>query len=225
MKTIKTLLKTIKKGDSMKVSGSILKIKDDKTKIKKMMISGIDYLHLDIMDGKFVENKTFSYEECLEINLANEIPLDVHLMVNNPLKYINQFINLSPKIITFHVENDNIGENITIIKSNNISVGLAINPTTDIEKIIPYLDKIDLVLVMSVEPGYGGQVFNENVLSKIDFLKNLRIKNNLNYLIEVDGGINIENVTKIDCDIVVIGSGITDYNDYSKQVSRIKELI
>lgn len=209
----------------MKIAGSILKIKDDKIKIEKMITSGIDYLHLDVMDGKFVDNKSLSFDECFEMKDLFKIPLDIHLMVKNPLEYINKFINLEPKIISFHIEIDNVDENIEILKNNNVLVGIALNPTTDIDKIIPYLNDIDLVLIMSVDPGYGGQTFNDSILEKIEFLNNYKISNNLNYLIEVDGGINIDNIKKINSDIVVIGSGITNYDDYSKQVLKIKEFL
>ena len=209
----------------MKISGSILTINNNKEKINEMINSGIDYLHLDVMDGIFVQNKSLLYDKCKEISDLFKIPLDVHLMVDDPYKHILDFINLKPKYITFHCETNNIEKNIDILKNNNILVGLAINPETDISKIIPYLDRIDLVLILSVNPGYGGQKFIDDSLNKVKLLKEYKIKNNLNYEIEVDGGINTNNIKKIESDIIVIGSGITNSNNYKDQVLKIKELL
>lgn len=207
----------------MKISGSILKIKNNQEKINELINSGIDYLHLDVMDGIFVENISLPYNECKKI--ISKIPLDIHLMVKDPKKYINEFIKLNPKCISFHIETDNINECINIIKEKNILVGMAINPNTNIEKILPYLELIDLVLIMSVEPGYGGQTFINNTLEKINYLNEYRNKNNLKFEIEIDGGINMDNIKKINSDIVVIGSGITDSENYENQVNRIKRLL
>lgn len=209
----------------MKISGSILKITNDLNKIEKMINSGIDYLHLDVMDGFFVDNKSLLYDDCNKISHLFNIPLDIHLMVQNPIEYIKKYIEFKPKYITFHIETDDIDNTINYLRNNNILVGLAINPDTNIEKILPYLDKIDLALIMSVEPGYGGQEFIDDSLEKIDYLKKYRNENKLNYLIEIDGGINKENISNIDCDIVVIGSAITNYEDYKLEVSNLKELL
>lgn len=207
----------------MKISGSILKIKNNQEKINELINSGIDYLHLDVMDGVFVENISLPYDECKKI--ISKIPLDIHLMVKDTKKYINEFIKLNPKYISFHIETDNINECINIIKEKNILVGIAINPKTNIEKILPYLNLIDLVLIMSVEPGYGGQKFINDTLEKIKYLNEYRNENNLNFEIEIDGGININNIKNISSDIVVIGSGITNSENYKNQVNKIKELI
>lgn len=207
----------------MKISGSILSIKDNDVKINELINSGIDLLHLDVMDGEFVKNYSLPYEECKKIK--SKIPFDVHLMVNDPKKYISKFINLKPKYISFHIETNNVIENINYIKENNILVGLAINPETNIDRIIPYLDKIDLVLIMSVEPGYGGQKFIENTIEKIELIKKYRGQYNLNFEIEVDGGINNDNIKLISSDIVVIGSSITKTNNYKEEVKKIGEML
>lgn len=221
----KTLFKIIKIGDVMKISGSILKIKNDKNRIEEIIDSGIDYLHLDVMDGIFVDNISLQYNECDKIKELFKIPLDIHLMVQNPINYIKDFIKLEPKYISFHIEAKDIDKCIDYIKKTNTLVGLAINPTTKLEKILPYLEKVDLILVMSVEPGYGGQAFIKSSLERINYLNEYRIKNNLKFKIEVDGGINIDNIKKINSDIVVIGSGITDSDNYKEQVNRIKGLL
>lgn len=221
----KTLFKIIKIGDVMKISGSILKIKSDKNRIEEIIDSGIDYLHLDVMDGIFVDNISLQYNECDKIKELFKIPLDIHLMVQNPIDYIKDFIKLEPKYISFHIEANDIDKCIDYIKKTNTLVGLAINPATKLEKILPYLEKVDLILVMSVEPGYGGQTFINSSLEKINYLNEYRIKNNLKFKIEVDGGINIDNIKKINSDIVVIGSGITDSDNYKEQVDKIKRLL
>ena len=209
----------------MKISGSILKIKSDKNRIEEIIDSGIDYLHLDVMDGIFVDNISLQYNECDKIKELFKIPLDIHLMVQNPIDYIKDFIKLEPKYISFHIEANDIDKCIDYIKKTKTLVGLAINPTTKLEKILPYLEKVDLILVMSVEPGYGGQAFIKSSLERINYLNEYRIKNNLKFKIEVDGGINIDNIKKINSDIVVIGSGITDSDNYKEQVDKIKRLL
>ena len=200
----------------MKIAGSFLKIKDDKNKIKDLE-KCTDQIHFDIMDGKFTENKT----NIIDIKIEKNI--DIHLMVLDIKSYVDKVIKYNPKYITFHIEaTEKIIENINYIKRNNIKVGLAINPDTDIEKIYKYLDKIDLVLLMSVQPGKGGQKFID-ISDKLNKLYNYRKENDLSFIIEVDGGINNETIKKVEkADVVVCGSYITDSNDYQKQVKILK---
>ena len=141
----------------MKVSASILSIKSNLSdNIKILDKSGTDYIHLDIMDGNFVTNKTWDYSDIKDILKDISTPVDVHLMVSNLDYYIDNFSKLNPNNITFHLEaTDNINKYINLIKEKNIKVGLAIKPNTDINLIIPYLEYLDVVLVMSVEPGAG----------------------------------------------------------------------
>lgn len=208
----------------MKISASFLSIKNDlKENIEKLDKTTIDYLHLDIMDGKFVNNTTYNIDEIIYL-LKNTIkPKDVHLMVSDVLKYIDDFKSINPEYITFHLEAvSNPNKIITYLKENKIKVGLALKPKTKVETILPYLSQIDLVLVMSVEPGYGGQKFISDIIPKIELLKELKAQNNYNYVIEVDGGINIETIKQIkEVDIVVVGSYITDSEDYQKQIDNL----
>ncbi len=208
----------------MKISVSFLSIKNDlKENIEKLDKTTIDYLHLDIMDGKFVNNTTYNIDEIIYL-LKNTIkPKDVHLMVSDVLKYIDDFKRINPEYITFHLEAvSNPNKIITYLKENKIKVGLALKPKTKVETILPYLSQIDLVLVMSVEPGYGGQKFISDIIPKIELLKELKAQNNYNYVIEVDGGINIETIKQIKgADIVVVGSYITDSEDYQKQIDNL----
>ena len=209
----------------MKISASFLSIKEDlKNNIKKLDNSNIDYLHLDIMDNIFVPNITWSFDAINELLEGTDKPKDVHLMVQDVIKYIDDYSKLNPEFITFHLEAvDNVLEVINYIKSKNIKVGISIKPNTSVENLKEYLPLIDLVLIMSVEPGFGGQTFIESSLDKIEELYNIRENNNYNYLIEVDGGINSDNIKKLNkCDIAVVGSYITNNSDYNDAIDSLK---
>lgn len=178
----------------MKVNVSILSstIKPQDI-VKELDKTNADYIHIDIMDGKFVDNKTWTISEITKITKNSTLPLDVHLMVNNPSKYIEDYAMLNTNDIIFHYEAvKDVNSMIDEIKNYGLKVGIAINPDTDVEKIFPYLDKIDLVLVMSVYPGKSGQSFIEESLDKIRKLKQEIQEKNLKTLISVDGGINDE---------------------------------
>ena len=176
----------------MKISASFLSIKDNlKENIELLDQTTIDYLHLDIMDGKFVDNETYKIKDINYLLSNTRKPKDVHLMVSDIIKYIDDFKSINPEFITFHLEaTKNPKEVINYLKQLGIKVGVSIKPKTSIDTLIPYLSDIDLVLIMSVEPGYGGQKFIMEVVDKIDNLKKLRDKFNYNFVIEVDGGIN-----------------------------------
>ena len=206
----------------MKISASFLSIKDNlKENIKRLTKTDIDYLHLDIMDGCFVKNKTWNIEQIKDL-INYEKPLDIHLMVDDIYKYVDEFQTLKPVYLTFHYEiNCDIMKVINYIKKYNIKVGISIKPETDIEQILPYLPYVDLVLIMSVEPGTGGQSFITNTIDKIRKLQAI----DGNFLIEVDGGINIDTIDFVkNVDIIVVGSYITD-GDYEQRIKNIKERI
>lgn len=178
----------------MLVSASFL---SDKFKpvdlIKEFNKSVVDFIHVDIMDGKFLKQKTYTFGEIKNFTKHTNKKLDVHLMVKNPLKYIDDYALLNVEYITFHYESvDNPEEVINYIKNLGIKVGVSIKPKTNINKIFPYLKDLDLVLIMSVEPGKSGQSFMESVLYKIEALKKKITEDNLKTLISVDGGINAE---------------------------------
>ena len=208
------------------LSVSILGIKEKIRKnIKKLDKMNIDFFHIDIMDGIFVENTTWKYKEVSKILKNTKTKKDVHLMVKEPKKYIDEYIKIRPEIITFHYEatNEHL-ELINYIKENNIKAGISIKPDTNVEEIKNLLEYVDLVLVMSVEPGKGGQKYIENSTNKINELYKLREENSYNYLIEVDGGIN--NETKEfakNADILVVGSYITN-NNYEEKINEMKGL-
>ncbi len=192
-------------------------------------ISEAKYLHIDVMDGHFVPN--ISFGPCVFKNLrdyCNQI-FDCHLMIEEPLKYIKDYANSHADIITFHYEaKSNILDTINEIRKYNCKVGLSIKPNTKVEEINKYLPLVDLVLVMSVEPGFGGQKFMPIALDKIKYLYDYRKNNNLNYLIEVDGGINYETskyCLDAGCDIAVAGSFIfnnTNRNEIIKNIEVMK---
>lgn len=203
----------------MKVSVSILKEKDNiKDAINRLDNSIVDYIHLDVMDGSFTQNKSFTCNDLLKIKSKKEY--DIHIMSKNLDKEINDAIKLKPSFITFHYEaTKDILKYIKLIKDNNIKVGLAINPNTRIYKIKKYLKYIDLVLVMSVYPGMGGQKFIKKTVRKLKKLN----KKKYDYLISVDGGINKDTIfyVKDYVDIVVSGSYILDGKNIDDKIKSL----
>ena len=189
---------------------------------------GIKYLHFDVMDGHFVPNISFGVPVLDSIKHNFGLINDVHLMISDPLKYVEDFVKAGADIITFHYEAlksyEERKEVITKIKSFNVKVGMSIKPKTDVKVLLPFLKDLDLILVMSVEPGFGGQKFMESALDKIKFLSLEKEKNGLQYLIEVDGGINNQTFKKCSdfgVDICVIGS----YLYKSKNMKESYELL
>lgn len=209
----------------MEIAVSFLGIKEKiATEIEKLNETEVAYFHFDVMDGNFVTNKTRPFAEDKKIaNIMNK-SYDVHLMVNNVKEYVDLYAGLEPEWITFHLELGDTEELINYVKEKNIEVGLAINPTTSIDKIIPYLHDIDVVLLMSVPPGESGQSFVEKTITRMEYLINYRHQNNLNFMIQVDGGINSETIQWIKkADVVVVGNYITKSKDYVKQISSLLE--
>ena len=188
----------------------------------------IKYLHLDVMDGMFVPNISIGIPVISSIkkNTKDTFILDTHLMIENPERYINNFKDAGADILTIHREiSSDYLKVIDMIKNSGLKVGVSINPETDVNKIINAIDKVDLILVMSVHPGFGGQQFIESSLEKIAFLNDLRNQNAYNYKIEVDGGIYVENVNKVinaGADIIVSGSGVFKGN-ISENIDRFME--
>ena len=210
----------------MKIAASFLDIKEPKCEeLTKLDSLDIDYIHLDVMDGIFVENKTYNYEEFYDITRFTTKPKDIHLMVSDVKKHIDEFCKMKPSFITFHYEAvSEVSSVINYIKKLGIGVGMSIKPSTDVSEIVKYLPYIDLVLVMSVEPGKGGQTFIEESIIKIEQLNTLREKENYHYQIEVDGGINNETIKKCDkADICVVGSYITK-QDYSEAIRKLRDI-
>ena len=208
----------------MKIAASFLDIKEPKIEELNYLDSlDVDYIHLDVMDGVFVDNKTYSYEEFYDITRLTTKPKDIHLMVSDVKKNIDEFSKMNPEFLTFHYEAvSEVGSVINYIKDLGIKVGMSIKPSTDVYEIVKYLPYLDLVLVMSVEPGKGGQSFMEESVKKIEQLYSLRNEKNYNYKIEVDGGINDTTIKKCyKADICVVGSFITK-QDYKEAIKKLR---
>lgn len=184
-----------------------------------------DFIHVDLMDGGFVPTKNFTIAETLKLLKNHEKPLDIHLMTFDPLIYIQDLAKLNPEYITFHLEaTKDIVKTIELIKRNNIKVGLSIKPATNILELMPYLTLVDLVLLMSVEPGAGGQSFIYHTADKLQDLIKVRKDNNLNFKIAMDGGLNEDTIKLVkDLDIAVVGSYICKSNNYEEKISIIKQ--
>ena len=205
----------------MKVAVSIIKSKlSEKETVDLINQTSADSLHIDIMDGKFVENKTYCFEDIKLILRNNHKPIDIHLMCENPLDYIKQYIELKPQIIFFHIETvPNPLELIDYLHKNSIKCGIAINPQTSIDAIKPYLNNLDVVLVMTVHPGKGGQTF---MIEMVDKIKELSLING-NFEIEIDGGVNNESIKYLEnADIVVAGSYICMSDNYEEKIISLR---
>lgn len=208
----------------MKISASYLGIRDDfSNNIIKLDNSNIDYIHMDIMDGLFVNNKTMDTKLLYTLLKNTNKPKDIHLMVNNIKEYVDNYMIFNPTFITIHLEASvNIMDDINYIKSKNVGVGLSIKPNTNISDLYPFLPYIDQVLIMSVEPGYGGQEFIPTTIDKINKLVKYREENDLGFIISVDGGINERNIRNINSDMVVVGTFITNNTNYNEQIEKLK---
>ena len=178
------------------------------------------YLHMDVMDGHFVPNLTMGVDLVKALN--GIAPLDVHLMITDPVDFIDDFYDAGAEIISVHVEANNTREALVKINEKSIKSGIAFNPSTPKEKIIPYLDIADMILVMSVEPGYCGQSFHENAIDRVKYFKT----NYPNKIIEVDGGVSTQNsaiLGKNGADILVAGSAIFKSNDPIQTIAEMKK--
>jgi ribulose-phosphate 3-epimerase len=203
----------------IKVSTSILTCNNRIQATEELNKTNTDYIHIDYMDGIFVDNKEFTIEEIKTLSKISTKKLDIHIMAENPEPIIQELKDLNIEYITIHYEiNKPLDKIINLIHNQGYKCGISIKPKTDPKNIIEYLKKIDLVLIMSVEPGKGGQKFIPDVLNKIKELK----QNNL--IIEIDGGINDTNIEELKniVDIVVVGSYITNSNNYNKQINNLK---
>ena len=209
----------------MKIGASFLGSKDIVQVLEKLNITDVDYIHVDVMDGKYVKNKAMSTSDLASISYYTRKRLDVHLMVEKPLKYLNTLFNLNVEFINIHLNiKDNIDQVIKKCKQYGIKVGLALNPNQDIEMLYPYLEKIDLVLLMSVVPGLSGQQFIPETIIKLKKLKQEIAKRKVNVLINVDGGINFLNAKDLkQADIIVSGSTILNSSDYQDAIAKLRK--
>lgn len=203
----------------MKISVSFLSSNYSlKETLFKIANTSCDYLHTDIMDGIYVNNKTISLNKLIYMLKKYPKELDIHLMVKNPEDYIVALRKLHPKIITVHLETvKNMNVLINYLHHNQILCGIALNPFDTIESVKPYLDKIDLVLIMGVQPGFGGQEIKPDTIKKIALLREC-----YKGLISFDGGVNDQTVKLINSDIIVSGSYICKGKDYEEQINKLR---
>lgn len=191
--------------------------------------AGANMLHIDVMDGLFVPNITIGPLVIEAIKKSTKLPLDVHLMIVNPDKYIDQFVNAGADILTVHVEaSTHLHRTVWDIKNRGIKAGVSLNPATPIYSIEEIIKDLDLILIMSVNPGFGGQSFISSSLDKIKRTKKLITKSKTNTLIEVDGGVKLSNAREIinaGADILVMGSEFFGQKDYKKFMEKLKEKI
>lgn len=205
----------------MRIATSILDCDDRVDTVLKLNRTNTNYIHIDVMDGKFVTGVHFqNIDELRAINEVTKYPMDVHLMVEEPLSYIKQLNGMNIEFITIHLEiGKDIREILKRIKQFGYKVGLSIKPNTLVKEVEQYLDIVDMVLVMSVEPGLGGQKFMESTIDRVKELKELIDKSGRDILIEVDGGINNETIKYLEyVDIAVVGSYIVKSDNYCNKI-------
>lgn len=212
----------------MKVAPSILASDFSKLgeEIKKITSADADYIHVDVMDGIFVKNITIGPTVIKSIRPYTKLPFDVHLMITEPSRYIKDFVDSGADIITIHVEaEENVQQTINLIKSYGVKAGLSVKPNTSVDEIFKYLDSLDLVLIMTVEPGFGGQSFIQEMMKKVKLVKEEIIKRKLEAEVEVDGGIN-EFTAKIaaesGADVCVAGTHIFKSKDIKSTIKKLK---
>lgn len=196
------------------------------SELKRMEACGADMLHIDVMDGHFVPNITLGAPIVKCIRKSSTLPFDVHLMISDPYKYIPDFVNAGSDIITFHAEADSdIEKTIDLILASGKKAGLSVKPKTPVEAVYPYLDKLSMVLVMTVEPGFGGQSFMEDMMPKVSAIRSEIDRRGLDVDIQVDGGINKDTISiaaKAGANVFVSGNAIFSSDDAEKTIADFK---
>lgn len=200
-----------------------------KEEIKKVEKGGADYLHLDVMDGMFVPNITFGAPVIKKLRKITELPFDVHLMIEKPERFIKDFVDAGANIITVHQEaTTHLHRTIQEIKSYGVKAGVSLNPATSLETLEYILEDLDLILIMTVNPGFGGQSFIKSMETKIKTLRKIIDERNLDIILQVDGGVKLSNAVEIHnygVDLLVAGSDIFGAVDVEKRTREFKDLI
>lgn len=182
------------------------------TDVKRIAEAGCDWIHIDVMDGIFVPNISFGMPVIKAIRSCTDKFFDVHLMIKEPIRYIKEFKNAGAEMLTVHVEAcENVKETIEAIHAEGMKAGLACNPETDVNEVLPYIEEVEMVLIMTVHPGFGGQSYIEECTEKIKIVRNLANEKGLNLLVQVDGGVTIDNVSvpvQAGADVIVAGSAV-----------------
>lgn len=215
------------------ISTSLLSVKKEKIidTVYKLEDANTNYFHIDVMDGKFVENDTHDLmlEYCEYLDNITKIPLDIHLMVKDVKNFVDSYLIFNPNIITFHYEackdKEEVMKLINYIKEKGRRVGISVKPETDVKEILEFLPYVHVVLVMTVEPGKGGQELIPSTIEKIKELNSYREEHELDYEIEADGGIKVENSEKIidaGADILVAGTAIINSKDYAETIKKLR---
>jgi ribulose-phosphate 3-epimerase len=194
--------------------------------IRKITEAGAGFVHVDVMDGHFVPNLTIGMPVVKAIKPKSQIPLDVHLMIDNPEVYVEQFVKAGSDYLTIHVEaTQHVETTLKMIRDLGAKPGITARPGTALEQMKPFLHLVDLVLVMTVEPGFGGQAFMESQLEKVKKLKSIREEQKLNFLIEVDGGVNPDTAKlcwAAGADVLVAGSAVFKTQNYKENIEALK---
>ncbi len=212
----------------IKIAPSILSADFSKlgNQVETLEACGADIIHIDVMDGRFVPNITFGAPIVKSIRNFTKLPFDVHLMIEEPSRYIEDFVKAGADIITIHYEADkHIDRTINYIKSFGIKAAVALNPGTPVSNIMDLIPSLDMVLIMSVNPGFGGQKYIDYASNKIKEVKDLSLKYNNNLLIEVDGGVdthNIKQVVSCGANVIVAGSAVFRNNNIEQNISELK---